>query len=144
MSLRASSTDSTFRPSGGVQEHDDEGRDAAVADHAADDARGWTAVERRVDDFDQLRRRALSPAVEVRVQLAADLPCEGLEVGDQAGERQVRQQLAHRALQRIAHRVHAIGTLPEARPDAVTVNSICSSTPTVANRSRVIELKNVQ
>ncbi len=37
-----------------------------------------------------------------------------------------------------------MGTLPEARPAAVAVNSISSSTPIVANTSRVIEFRKVR
>jgi hypothetical protein len=88
-----------FQAIGGVPEHDDERRDAAIADQAAHDAGGVATIERRVDDLDELRRGALSPAVEVRGQLAADLFGEGFDVGNEVGKRQVFQELAYRPLQ---------------------------------------------
>src|SRR5678815_2461468 len=59
---------------GAVYEHDDERCDAAVADHAADDACGGAAIEGGVDDLHELGCRALPPTVEMRCQFAADLP----------------------------------------------------------------------
>ena len=135
-----------LQPVSGVAKHDDERRDAAVADHAADDGGRIAAIERCVDDFHQLRSGALPPAVEMRSQFAADLSREITR------RRRIRlakgrscQQLAYRALQvnrRPGGREWA--RCPRRGPRAVAVNSICSSTPIVANTSRVIEFRNVR
>ena len=88
-----------LQPVGCMTKHDDERRDAAIADHAADDVGRVAAKEGRVDDFHQLRCGALPPTVEMGIQLTADVAREAIDLGNQAGEGQVRKQFAYRPLQ---------------------------------------------
>ena len=74
-----------------MTKHDDERRDAAIADHAADNVGRVSAKEGRVDDFHQLRCGTLPSTVEMRIQFTADIARKAINLGNQAGEGQVRK-----------------------------------------------------